>query len=445
MKKKALLLISLLILLLFSTSVLAQNWLEELFGPFFKGLNMAEFYSNYSPAIDFIIAFMVFLSIAKVTFAQRFPGRPGTAISVALSFALAFGFSLFLNQLGINLGRLGPIAVVIFILAIGLAFYRYFTGLGAGAPGVGALVYVIIYLLITVSFPELIKWVEEQSSTLFLIFHAAFIISLIYSCIVFWGLLKGSRETTEFGRDLGRGAGAVGRGLGAAGGRGAKAARGLGRGALDTGRGIRDKVVGAEEKAIKKEAQKILSDMMNKLRPRIEFMKTPLRENVRIREAFHDPLIFIEEVMSPDSFAYQEYGVLVNTITSVLENDEYCYGLEKINAQAFRELQTSITQINSIIKERPILDQDYWEDVRKNIELNLVNRFGPVRNWKAKELEKQLKSSEAGKKGEAPRLFVEWLLKTKKLWPHSCDSLNRLFQLATPAINACEILINTKI
>jgi hypothetical protein len=186
MNKKTVLFVSLalIFLLLLSTNVLAQNILEDIFGPLFGELDVNKFYEDYNTIIDFLIAFIVFLSISQLTITQKFKGRPGTAIAVALAFALSFGFSFFLNQQGIQLRDFGPIAFVVFFLVVGIALYRYFTHWGEGVSGVGALIFLVGYLTTKAIVPGFFDWIKEKTPILNSILQLAFAGALIYTFIV---------------------------------------------------------------------------------------------------------------------------------------------------------------------------------------------------------------------------------------------------------------------
>lgn len=408
MKKKTILFVFLLlILLLLSTSVLAQqgNIFEDIFGPLFGGLDVNTFYSNYQSVIDFIIAFMVFLSIAQLTIKQKFPGRPGTAISVALAFALSFGFSYFLQQQGLALRDFGPIAFIVFLLVVGLALYRYFTHWGEGVPGVGALLFVVGYLTTKAIVPGFYEWIGDKVPIVNAILQLVFAGSLVYTFIVlfrvasksFRGELKEAREYAP--------------------------------------RPELPRLRRREEE--KKEVKEEMERLPPAVERRIEFTTTPLLE---LRKT-GNPYMFVAEVMRKDGRPFDCYNFVpfINHINNLMQKEGKA--LRDMDKKEYEKLREALQNMN---QNKKIMLPEYWNDLRDRCFKVAKPIFGKttIVGWNAKKLKKEIAKKEAEEMMGAVKVFIDGL-KAEGIFKVSGNEIDRVklfFVSLTRAIEAYENL-----
>ena len=105
--------------------------LEELLSPF-EFLDIGGIYERYSSAIDFTIAFLLFLGIAKVTLGRRFEGRGGKLIVTSVALALSVGFSLMEQEMHFSLRSFGAFGAF-FLIFWSRSYYSTFSEPAASA------------------------------------------------------------------------------------------------------------------------------------------------------------------------------------------------------------------------------------------------------------------------------------------------------------------------
>ena len=81
-------------------------------------------YERYGAIIDFFVYLLLFGGLARVTLEKRFPGRGGQALTLALGLALALALAVAERTMGFNLGSLGPLALGIVLLLLGVLCHR---------------------------------------------------------------------------------------------------------------------------------------------------------------------------------------------------------------------------------------------------------------------------------------------------------------------------------
>ncbi|MGB5893854.1 MAG: hypothetical protein WBG58_06725, partial [Ignavibacteriaceae bacterium] len=153
------------------------NAIWDAFSPF-AYFDMASFYETYSTVIDGIIFFSLFLGIAKFALQKKFPGRPGNAIAIALSFALTIGLLAMENTFGFNLKSLSGIALGAIFVITGFFMITLARSAGIGSVNSFAITYCLLYLGTSTTLPNLFDYISDHTPWLNGMFAFIFLISL---------------------------------------------------------------------------------------------------------------------------------------------------------------------------------------------------------------------------------------------------------------------------
>ncbi len=168
MKKRVLLYIFLVLLL--SVSVLAYNGYSRYNpfgggggygGDFFGGdgsdlfaFGLMDLYCQYSTWFDFIIFLIIFTSLGKMVFADRYE-QGGKSLTVGIGVFLAFALLLWEMQTGLSiLGTFGPFAFLMIILILSWYAFKYI----GDVSDVGLLAVSVSYLIFYFFFNEIISY-----------------------------------------------------------------------------------------------------------------------------------------------------------------------------------------------------------------------------------------------------------------------------------------------
>jgi len=87
-------------------------------------IDILALYNAYSLVIDFLISSILFIGLIKTTLKDHFPGRGGKAIFIALGLSLSIGLIISESKNGVNIGSLGPFAILLVILIIAIIVYN---------------------------------------------------------------------------------------------------------------------------------------------------------------------------------------------------------------------------------------------------------------------------------------------------------------------------------
>ncbi|MBW2976142.1 hypothetical protein KY347_01700 [Candidatus Woesearchaeota archaeon] len=202
-KKAFLLVFSLVMLGLFAhfASAADDYKLSDMIEPL-KAFDLAAAYEKYPLVFDLIIYFLFFISLAQVTIGSRFEGPGGRGLVIASGLALAVAMTYWAYKTGFILGRIGPLAALIFVIVLAIWIYR----LLQGDQKMGATVWIailVIYISIYTFFPEIIGALQENpwGKIGLGIFTIIFILALPMFLMNFaWGGLP--EGTDEGGRGL---------------------------------------------------------------------------------------------------------------------------------------------------------------------------------------------------------------------------------------------------
>jgi hypothetical protein len=172
-----------------------ENIIESALSPF-KGFNMAWVYDNHGQFIDGIIFFSIFLGISRVAFAKRFPGKPGTAISVAFSFALTIGLLVVEDQFNFSLRSFGGLAIGVIFLITGFFMVTLARSAGLSPITAFALTYCLIYLSVSSMLPNLLDFIATRAPWLNGVLGIVFLVSLFKTLQATLGHLLPRGKTT---------------------------------------------------------------------------------------------------------------------------------------------------------------------------------------------------------------------------------------------------------
>ncbi len=147
--------------------------------------------------IDAIIYFLLFLSIGQIAFLKAFANNKKEAKTIAVAVALALTFSMVMLETytSFYLGKLEPIALIVFLLILAMLLYNLLLGLftGDNAKNVSAsLTYLIIYGLMVVPFGRLYQWIDQNVPLLSGVLALAAITAFIYLLIQMFKLFGGA-------------------------------------------------------------------------------------------------------------------------------------------------------------------------------------------------------------------------------------------------------------
>lgn len=149
--------------------------------------DIVDFYNSYPYWFDFFISLIIFASLGKIVFGGVAYEKGSKGLTIGIAVALSFALIIWESRTGFNLGDIWWFALLILILAIVLAAYRYFKGTGTSlwviaiivlALGIGILLFLKDYLYYL---PE----------TIVTIFYFAIWIAGIYLFVLFLGWILG--------------------------------------------------------------------------------------------------------------------------------------------------------------------------------------------------------------------------------------------------------------
>ncbi len=163
--------------------VAAADPLSQALGPF-AGFNVGQVYERFGTFLDFIAFAVLFVGAAQAGLKDVFKDQQ--VVPVIIGVILAVTASVFANRMGFRLSDLGPYALVIGLIIIGIAVYRMLNGMGFGGVKAGAWAFVIAWAL----FSALIdKWIPDQGllRTVFAMGHLLFLIGFVFLIIGAFG------------------------------------------------------------------------------------------------------------------------------------------------------------------------------------------------------------------------------------------------------------------
>ena len=164
-KKKFLIVLLVFSFILVSSYVLAaeENLLESIFSPL-KGIDIAEFYEDYSTLIDFAVYVILFTSLTKVAKPDHFKNRAGNSAMIVIGIILAISLSVFTKKIGFQLGNIGPFAFFVLLIFATVFIFRAFTkNSDISKRLAGSIAYMFVYLMIMMINKDFIEVIKGEN------------------------------------------------------------------------------------------------------------------------------------------------------------------------------------------------------------------------------------------------------------------------------------------
>ena len=139
----------------------ASNILDRLFEPFF-GWNIAGTYQSASQFIDFVLYLIFFISVTRFALAKRFDAKTQKPITIIVGIVLAIGMSVFGRRWGFSIGDLAPLAGLLFLVVLGMMFFKLIKDMGDSVPGAGAFAFLLIFFSMTAIVPSFYSWIIQK-------------------------------------------------------------------------------------------------------------------------------------------------------------------------------------------------------------------------------------------------------------------------------------------
>ncbi|MFH1641671.1 MAG: hypothetical protein ABIC04_02115 [Nanoarchaeota archaeon] len=188
MKKKNLFYLFFLLLI---PAVSAGDLLTTIFEPIGK-IDFARVYSDYWVIIDLTIYLIMFLAVARLTFAKWYStAKPaGKAMTAAVGSALAISLTYWSSTSGFRIGNLGPFAAIVFMLVFLVLIYEVLKAMGMHLPYSAAWTFLLFYVVLRYIFNPLYLWITTSAPILSALIGVGFLISIIYVIISITHIFK---------------------------------------------------------------------------------------------------------------------------------------------------------------------------------------------------------------------------------------------------------------
>lgn len=173
-----------IIFIISSSVVYAEtNFLNKLLKPFF-GWDIAGTYQRAYAFIDFVLYLFIFLYIARYALSKKFEGSAGKSLSVVIGIVLAIGMAVFERMFQFNLGKLAPLAGIIFFVVVALLSFNVLRGFGSGFAGASSWAFILLYGALSAIIPQFLDYLYE---------HVPLLQALLYLALLFavFGAIKG--------------------------------------------------------------------------------------------------------------------------------------------------------------------------------------------------------------------------------------------------------------
>ncbi len=204
------------VLLAIATPVLSQtDPFSAILEPF-ANFNLTKVYERYGVFIDFLAYVVLFINVAMFSLAKMY--GQNKAIPVVIGGILGIAATFFAQTAGFKLVALGPFALAIGLIVVGVAVYKLITGLGIGDAGTAAAWgFVLVYGFMLTIAPQIFDWVKEQQ-TKGGAYALLAIIPAILTLAFFFALIKIITSLVSAFGSGGAGGGVLGRLFGGGGG-----------------------------------------------------------------------------------------------------------------------------------------------------------------------------------------------------------------------------------
>ncbi|MEA3514017.1 MAG: hypothetical protein U9R34_00915 [Nanoarchaeota archaeon] len=173
-----------------------SSLLNKLLEPFF-GLDIAGTYQSASQFIDFVLYLIFFISITRFTLASRFDAKTQKPISIIVGIALTIGMSFFGRRWGFSIGDLAPLAGLLFLVVLGMMFFKLLKDMGDSAPGAGAFAFLLIFFSITAIVPGFYSWIIQKVPFLEALLSIAVILAVFIAVRDMFGFIRGNESGAD--------------------------------------------------------------------------------------------------------------------------------------------------------------------------------------------------------------------------------------------------------
>ena len=364
MRKKQLLIFPIIFSILSSIVFAAQkNWLKVLLEPFF-GWDIAGTYQQAASFIDFVLYIFIFLYITRYAISKRFEGATANSLSIVIAIVFSIGMTVFERMFDFNLGKLAPLAGLIFFVVFAIIVFNVIKGFGAGTASAGAWAYLLLYGVLSATASKYLTWLYDK---------IPFFEGILYIGVIFaiFGILKGLRsilpitggQTTGAGKKLWdvtkKGASGV-------------------KGALESRKAKKQAKIAAKEEEIRKTKAAIsrienainnLADISDKLWEKNEYLQKEKQERLRLLANEYHRIRAIN----------QEIERINNSIQSFRERDRFGHDQRVIEAEQKltdynQKVQQYSTELSYIVAALNHFIEDEQNSLRNQIrESNEIN------------------------------------------------------------------------
>ncbi len=170
--------------------------LSRILEPFF-GWDIAGTYQNAHHFIDFVLYLFLFIYICRVALAKKFEGTIKNSLAIIIGISLAIGMSIFGRTYGFMIGDLAPMAGLIFLVTLGMIFFKLVRDLGGKAPGAGAFAFLLLFFSITAIVPGFYSWLIDKVDFLEPLLSLAVFFAVFIAVRDMIGLLTGGKKKEE--------------------------------------------------------------------------------------------------------------------------------------------------------------------------------------------------------------------------------------------------------
>lgn len=102
--------------------VLAQDPISDALSAF-GSFNLTTVYTRFGPFLDFIAYAVLFVGVAQVSLGRQEVFKQAGAVPTVIGIILAIATTLFAQRIGFRLVDLGPLALTLGLVIIGIAIY----------------------------------------------------------------------------------------------------------------------------------------------------------------------------------------------------------------------------------------------------------------------------------------------------------------------------------
>ncbi len=170
--------IRIIMMLMMLFTLAASAIAEDPIGFIMDSLNfddLPETYHANHTGIDLIIYLLIFGSALNMTIRKHY----GLGTSLGLTIALSIGMIIFEEQKGFMVGDFGWIAILVLSIIIGAFVYKHLPERGKNNWLLGAVFYIIAYIIWTSEFPYLVIDFKSDHEWVFLFLQLFLALSVL--------------------------------------------------------------------------------------------------------------------------------------------------------------------------------------------------------------------------------------------------------------------------